>query len=108
MADESAPLGSIKPREPDDHDVTGTGTPRSADDGLPEQGASATAGSDPAVVVGGTTSSQPAHSDEVPINRSGSGGSGGPVESEDSVEGSSGQSMSELLGGHDEDESVAR
>jgi hypothetical protein len=51
------------------------------------------------------STSHPAFSDEVTINRSGSGGSGGPVEGEES-DGSTGQSMSELLSGEDDIEDV--
>ena len=109
MSDETPPAGGEKPRSPDDHDTTGTGTPRSADDGLPqpgaESGAATRAETDPAVVTGMTSTSQPAAADEVTINRSGSGGSGGPVENDPSVEGSTGQSMSELLGGEEETQS---
>ena len=93
-----------KPRSPDEHDLTGLGTPRSADDGLPQPGGLDDAPADPAVTSGMRSTSQPAFSDDVTINRSGSGGSGGPVESDASVEGSTGQSMSELLGGEDETE----
>jgi hypothetical protein len=68
------------PRQPDQQAWTGTGTPRSADDGLQEPGAvgDRDAPVDPAITVGATTSSNPAAADEVDINRSGSGGSGGP------------------------------
>src|SRR3954470_9440322 len=70
------------PRAPDQQAWTGTGTPRSADDGLEEPGvekdrANAT-DIDPAIVTGATTSSHPAAADDVTINRSGSGGTGGP------------------------------
>jgi hypothetical protein len=55
---------------------------------------------DPAVRVGSTTSSHPADADETEINRSGSGGSGGAsTEDDQSVEGSTPASMSELLSG---------
>ena len=104
MTDDGAPLGGLKPREPEDHDLTGTGTPRSADDGLPQPGAQSDPDADPDVVSGMTATSQPALSDELDINRSGSGGSGGPVEADPSVEGSTGQSMSDLLAGEDEGE----
>jgi hypothetical protein len=67
------------PRDPSQQEYTGTGTPRSADDGRQEPGAvgDRSAPVDPAVTVGATTSSHPAEADEVDINRSGSGGSGG-------------------------------
>lgn len=107
MTDDGAPLGGLKPREPEDQEFTGTGTPRSADDGLPQPGARSDADADQDVVSGMTSTSQPAHSDELDINRSGSGGSGGPVEADPSVEGSTGQSMSELLAGEDESEPPA-
>ena len=101
MTDE--PRTSENPRSPEHHDLTGTGTPRSADDGLPQEGAYASApDADPAVVSGMRSSSQPAMADEVNPNRSGSGGSGGPSTPDDSVEGSTGSSMSELLGGEEE------
>ena len=96
-----------KPREPEDQEYTGTGTPRSADDGLPQPGAESAPDADPAVVSGMTSTSQPAFSDEVQLNRSGSGGSGGPAEGDPSVEGSTGQSMSELLSGEDETQEPA-
>ena len=93
-----------KPRAPKDHDLTGTGSPRTADDGLQQPGAEGNAPPDPEVTTGATSTSQPASADGVDVNRSGSGGSGGPVEADPSVEGSTGQSMSELLGGEDDTE----
>jgi hypothetical protein len=57
---------------------------------------------DEAVVSGKRSTSDPAGADNVTINRSGSGGSGGPATPDESVEGSSGQSMSELLTGDDD------
>lgn len=59
----------------------GTGSPRSADDGLPLEGASSeqdVGDLDESVRVGATTDSHPAEADDVKINRSGSGGTGGP------------------------------
>jgi hypothetical protein len=91
-----------KPRSPDEHDLSGTGAPRSPDDRRAQPGAVADAPADRAVTTGMRSTSQPASADEVTINRSGSGGSGGPVDADPSVEGSTGQSMSELLGGEDE------
>lgn len=108
MSDEDTPLGSLKPREPDDHDVTGTGTPRSADDGLPQRSSEATNRGDRAVETGMEVSSQPAFSDGLTINRSGSGGSGGPVDGSEDLAGSTGQSMSELLSGEDDSKPPAR
>ncbi len=67
---------SDNPREPEQQQWTGTGTPRSADDRPHEEDAPEV---DPAVIVGATTSSHPADADEVDINRSGSGGTGGPA-----------------------------
>lgn len=93
---------SDKPRSPDEHEQSGTGAPRSPDDGAPQAGAGSDAPADPAVTSGMRSTSQPAAADEVTINRSGSGGSGGPVDADPSVEGSTGQSMAELLGGEDQ------
>jgi hypothetical protein len=78
------------PRQQDNLSQTGTGTPRSMDDGVPEEGAAANNSAvevDPAIVVGATTSSQPASADDVAINRSGSGGTGGPTTDEDRADG---------------------
>jgi hypothetical protein len=89
------------PRSPEHQEYTGTGTPRSANDGLPEQGAigDRDADIDPAVAVGATTSSHPADADDININRSGSGGSGGASTNDDVVDGSTPATMDELLGG---------
>ncbi|HVM29504.1 MAG TPA: hypothetical protein VM305_01855 [Candidatus Limnocylindrales bacterium] len=97
------------PRSPEHHDLTGTGSPRSADDGRPQEGSFAHFDNeaDPAVTVAKRTTSQPAHADEALVNRSGSGGSGGPATPDPSVEGSTGQSMSELLSGEDDEEPQA-
>lgn len=57
---------------------------------------------DQAVVSGARSTADPAGADDVTMNRSGSGGSGGPATPDESVEGSSGQSMSELLTGDDD------
>jgi len=95
-------MAERKPRDPDQHEYTGTGSTRAADDGLPQEGAySGGEDVDPAISTGARATSDPAHSDELNINRSGSGGSGGPVEADD-AEGSSGASMSELLTGEDD------
>jgi hypothetical protein len=104
MDDQGSGHGVDKPRSPDEQELTGTGTPRSADNGFPQSGGLPDAPDDPAVTTGMRSTSDPARSDEVTINRSGSGGSGGPAEQDESVEGSGGQSMSELLGGEDETE----
>ncbi len=91
------------PRAPEHQEWTGTGTPRSADDGLAQPAAySGTSDADESVVTGMESTSQPAHADEADINRSGSGGSGGPVTGGEDLEGSTPASMSELLSG-DED-----
>jgi hypothetical protein len=91
-------------RSPEHHDLTGTGSPRSADDGLPQPGGLAGTDheADPAVTTGRQASGQPAHSGEAEVNRSGSGGSGGPATPDPTVEGSGGQSMSELLAGEED------
>lgn len=67
------------PRTTDALEHSGTGAPRSAEDGSLVQGAHGDryAAVDPAVVVGATTSSHPSAADDVAINRSGSGGTGG-------------------------------
>ena len=80
------------PRQSDSASQTGTGTPRSADEAMPR-----------AVATGGSLGSHPADADETRINRSGSGGSGGPATEDDpSAEGSTPASMDELLGGDPE------
>jgi hypothetical protein len=104
MADDDSRRVPDKPRSSDEHELTGIGTPRSADDGLPQPGGLSDAPPDADVTTGMKSTSQPAFSDDVIINRSGSGGSGGPAVADESVEGSSGQSMSELLAGEDETE----
>ena len=96
------------PRSPDEHEQTGTGTPRSADDWLPQPGSAGGAAQiDPAVSIGARASTDPAAADELRINRSGSGGSGGSATAEEQ-EGSTPASMSELLGGEDEEQAVDR
>ena len=90
------------PRTPDQQAWTGTGTPRSADDGFQQEGAVGDRSAndvDPAISVGATTSSHPADADEVEINRSGSGGSGGAATSDPGTDGSTPVTMDELLGG---------
>src|SRR3954468_20660438 len=89
------------PRSPDQQAWTGTGTPRSADDGFREQGAGGgrSANVDPAITVGATTSSHPADADGLQVNRSGSGGSGRGGAGGARTDGSTPASMDELLGG---------
>lgn len=95
---------SENPRSPEHHDLTGTGTPRSADDGLPQPGAYAhTPEADESVAAGSASIADPASADEVRMNRSGSGGSGGPATGGEDLEGSTPASMSELLTGEDEE-----
>ena len=106
MADDRPPVGGEKPRSPEDHDVTGTGSPRWADDGLPQAGAKSSQPADQAVVTGMTSTSHPAESDELNINRSGSGGSGGSVDSSEDLEGSTGETLAEQLGGEEEAKST--
>ena len=91
-----------------DDNLTGVGTPRSADDGLPEEGGLAGGEVDREIETGATSTADPASADEVRINRSGSGGSGGPSTPDPSVEGSTGSSMSELLAGEDDEERQPR
>ncbi len=87
LTPDEVPSTERGPRQPDQQAWTGTGTPRSADDGLQEPGAMADRETavDPAITVGATTSSNPASADEVDINRSGSGGTGGPVTDDEDV-----------------------
>lgn len=90
------------PRTPDQQAWTGTGTPRSADDGFQQGGAVGDRSAhdiDPAISVGATTSSHPADADEVEINRSGSGGSGGAATNDAGADGSTPSTMDEMLGG---------
>src|SRR5688572_18154485 len=93
------------PRQTDSASQTGAGTPRSADDGCQEAGAAPdheTTQDERAAVVGATSSSHAADADDLDVNRSGSGGSGGASTIEPDTEGSSPQSMDELLGGDSE------
>jgi hypothetical protein len=102
LAPEDIPSLERGPRQPNQQAWTGTGTPRSADDGLQEPGAvdDRAAPIDPAITVGATTSSHPAEGTEMSPNRSGSGGSGGAMTEEDaSADGSTPRSMDELLTG---------
>ncbi len=69
-----------------DESQTGTGTPRSADGAVRNKSVT----DDPV--------SESAEA-ELRINRSGSGGSGGPATGEEDAEGSTPASMDELLGG---------
>lgn len=73
----------------DEQTGTGTGTPRSADDGLPQEGAVADNATDvdASIVVGATTGSHPSAADDVDINRSGSGGTGGPMTDDEPADG---------------------
>ncbi|MGI8929233.1 MAG: hypothetical protein ACR2H0_07205, partial [Candidatus Limnocylindrales bacterium] len=75
-------------RQTDDESQTGTGTPRSADGTVRNKSTAPEA-----------DTGDPALGDELRINRSGSGGSGGPSTGEDDSEGSTPASMEELLGG---------
>ena len=96
------------PRPPDEQSQTGTGTPRSADDRLPQPGAAGGgADLDPAVSTGARVPTDPAAADELRINRSGSGGTGGSATA-DEQEGSTPASTSELLGGEDDEQPVER
>ena len=89
---EDLPSTERGPRQSDNASQTGTGAPRSADAALPRTEAQ-----------GGMPGSHPADADETNINRSGSGGSGGPATEDDpSMEGSTPASMEELLGGDPE------
>ena len=71
---------SDKPRGPEDHDLSGTGTPRSDDRGLAEPGTASGEAVDPAVITGATATSKPAEQEGMTVNRSGSGGSGAPAD----------------------------
>jgi hypothetical protein len=89
---EDLPSTERGPRQSDNESQTGTGAPRSADQALPREQA-----------TGGDIGSHPAEADETNINRSGSGGSGGPATEDDpNAEGSAPASMDELLGGDPE------
>ena len=95
-----------KPRSPEDHDLTGTGSPRTDNDRLAQPGATSEAdqhANDPAISTSAAASAHPAEADELAINRSGSGGSGGASADEsglaESEDGSRPQEMSEVLGG---------
>lgn len=99
------------PRKPEHvAQQTGFGTPRSADDGRQEPGAFA--GDAPDVtdeqLTGMESTAHPAQSDRLDINRSGSGGSGGPVTQDDETDlaGSTPASMHELLTGEEDDSST--
>ncbi len=77
------------PRQEDNLSQTGTGSPRSSDSGEPAEGAAADNARDvsDAVVTGATTSSHPSAADDVTINRSGSGGTGGPMTDDEPADG---------------------
>ena len=67
---------------------TGTGSPRSAETGdLVSGEASKSEPTEDSVVTGATTSSHPAAADDTAINRSGSGGTGGPADDEEPADG---------------------
>ena len=90
------------PRKPGQvEQQSGVGTPRSADDGLQEEGAFAGEAPDVTAeeLAGMTSTSHPAQSDELDANRSGSGGTGGPATDDRDAEGSTPESMEELLTG---------
>jgi len=82
------------PRQTDNESQTGTGTPRSADGSV--RNTSAT-----------PESASGRGADELHVNRSGSGGSGGPATPEEDAEGSTPASMEELLGRDPEEGSRA-
>lgn len=80
----------------------GTGSPVSADQTDQPVGSAGPPRDeevDPAVVTGAMAGSQPALSDEVVPNRSGSGGSGGPTDPDAPLaeDGTGGRSMDEML-----------
>jgi hypothetical protein len=79
---------------------TGTGSPRTAG-GVSGEPAELGAEVEESVLTGATSTSDPARGDDLEANRSGSGGSGGPAEADPSVEGSTGETMAELLGGEE-------
>ena len=92
-----------------DRRQTGTGTPMSSDggggaidpgpSGMGDR-ASDDADTDRAIKVGASTSRSPDTGTDVgPVNRSGSGGSGGPTEGGADEEGSGALSMDEMLSG---------
>jgi hypothetical protein len=86
----------------DPMEQTGTGEPRSAEaqGGAPTPQPTNAPPADPAVSSGAHSTSNPAFSEEVTPNRSGSGGSGGPAEGASGAEeGSGDRTMEELLGG---------
>jgi hypothetical protein len=102
-----------EPRAPEDHDLSGTGTPRSDDRGSHAPGTESGDPVDPAVVTGAGGTSNPAGADGLNINRSGSGGSGGAAAGDAAAdpgteEGSRSESMSELLGGEEDSEPGTR
>jgi hypothetical protein len=104
---------SEEPRAPEDHDLSGTGTSRSDDRGSHAPGTESGDPVDPAVVTGATGTSNPAEADGLNINRSGSGGSGGPAANDAAAdpaaeEGSLSESTSELLAGEEDSEPGTR
>lgn len=65
------------PRNPEDVEYTGAGTPRTANStGREREGGFTDPDIDPAVITGATTSSDPSDVAGLAVNRSGSGGSG--------------------------------
>lgn len=86
------------------NDLTGTGTPRSGEQGTEREGGEALHPEDDAIVTGATARTQPAFPDDVDVNRSGHGGSGGPVTDHGdpaAEEGSGSRSLDEMLGNED-------
>lgn len=77
---------------------SGVGTPRSADTTTTGGGASGDP-IDPAITTGAGSSAHPTEQGAGGANRSGSGGSGGPGAGSEDQEGSTGESMDELLAG---------
>lgn len=81
----------------------GAGGPRSADTGNPGDGSRPDGElRDPAISTGARTSAHPTEQGAGGANRSGNGGSGGPGTGDPGQEGSTGQSMEELLTGDDD------
>jgi hypothetical protein len=94
MSDEQPEIPSLhdNPRITGAEEQTGTGVPRSGERGDVVQGAHGdrNAPVDPAILTGATTSSHPSEVDDVNINRSGSGGTGGASVEEPGDEASEG------------------
>ena len=92
------PSTERSPRHEAVDEQTGVGTPRSGDQPTSGDPSHAPDVSD-AMVIGATTGSHPAEADGLAVNRSGSGGSGGADDGDADSEGSTGESMAEMLGG---------